>query len=158
MDTFWLVLRVVVSLAIVIGLIWALARVRKRVSPKGASALQILSKVPVSKRGSILLVEIGGKTLLLGSTDSTISLLSEVDLSEDEDAAAQKRTPIDFSTLLDEWRAEGVDDVSLVAATPDEFAASIPVPRAQGPLAGSVLSPQTWRQLAQALREKSVRS
>jgi flagellar protein FliO/FliZ len=157
MDTFWLVLRVVVSLAIVIGLIWALARVRKRVSPKGASALQILSKVPVSKRGSILLVEIGGKTLLIGSTDSAISLLSEVDLSKDEEGVPQKRTPIDFSALLDEWRTEGTDDVLLVEATPEELAAAIPVPR-QGPLAGSVLSPQTWRQLGQVLRERTVRS
>lgn len=159
MDTFWLVLRVVVSLAIVMGLIWALARVKKRVSPKGASALQILSKVPVSKRGSLLLVEIGGKTLLIGSTDSAISLLSEVDLSDDEDAAKQERTPIDFDTLLDEWTSADIDDIPVVEdVTTDELAAALPAARDQGPLAGSVLSPQTWRQLTQALREKTVRS
>lgn len=165
MDTFWLVLRVVVSLAIVMGLIWALARVKNRVSPKGASALQVLSKVPVSKRGSLLLVELGGKTLLIGSTDNAISLITEVDLTDDEEAAKQKRTPVDFDTILDEWRTEAIDEGLPLAAEPvaqeapiGEVAIAAATPRNGGPLAGSVLSPQTWRQLTQVLREKTVRS
>lgn len=166
MDTFGMVLRVVVSLAVVLALIWAFARVRKRVAPKGASALNIVSKVPVSKRGALLLVEIGDRTLLLGSTDESISLLTEVHVSSDEDAPKQQRTPVDFDTLLDEWRMPD-DDLS----TPrDEYLpipqrdmdealrANLPAPGERSPLAGSVLSPTTWRQLTQVLRERTVRS
>ena len=181
METFGLVLRVIVSLAIVMALIWALARVRKRVSPKGASALQVISKVPVSKRGALLLVEIGDRTLLLGSTDESISLLTEVQMGADEDAPKQARTPIDFEAFLEEWQVPDddsllPDDDSLLPADDelvnpeaylplrpvrpldDDATTSLQAQRAQGPLAGSVLSPTTWRQFTQVLRERTVRS
>ena len=85
MDTLWLILRFVVSLAVVIGLIYGLARVKKRVSPKGAGAITLVSKVPVSKKGSLLLVEVGGKTMMLGATDNSITLLSVIDTSAEID-------------------------------------------------------------------------
>lgn len=155
MDTVWLVARVIVSLAIVLGLIWALARVKKRVSPKGAGALQILSKTPVSKRGSLLLVEVAGRTLLIGSTDTAISLLTEVRLDETTDEPRQERTAVDVDSLIEEWRAP-MPSSSVV--TEAQVAAMAPQQPEPGPLAGSVLSPQTWQQFTQALREKTVRS
>ena len=76
-------LRVVVSLAVVLGLIWALARVRKRVGPTGSDVVTVMSKIPVTKKGSVLLVKAGGETLLLGATDTQISLLASVELPQD---------------------------------------------------------------------------
>lgn len=160
MDTIWLVARVVVSLGVVLALIWALARVKKRVSPKGASALQVLSKTPVSKRGSLLLVQIGGRTLLLGSSDTNISLLTEVDLGEDSDGPRQERIPVDMDALIDEWRTDAMAEVPALASRADADQPEQVTDLASdgGPLAGSVLSPQTWRQLTQVLREKTVRA
>lgn len=159
METIGLVLRVVVSLAIVLALIWAFARVRKRVAPKGASALNIVSKVPVSKRGALLLVEVGNRTLLLGSTDESISLLTEVQPADEEEAPKQQRTSVDFSAILDEWRVPGDELPPIPKEELDEvLSTSLPAQRAESPLAGSVLSPTTWRQFTQVLRERTVRS
>lgn len=160
MDAFWLLLRVAVSLVVVVALIWVLARVRKRVGPKGASSLQVVSKIPVSRRGALLLVEIEGKILLLGSTETNISLLSEVERREDEVVVKQERTPIDFDSLLQHWDAGSLDDAGLPPYEPAgaELEVMQPAVREQSALAGSVLSPQTWRQLTQVLRERTVRS
>ena len=80
MDTFSLVLKLVIALAIVLGLIWGLARVKKRINPTNSATIQVLSKIPVSRKGSLLLVEVGGKKLMIGATDNNISLLSEIDM------------------------------------------------------------------------------
>ena len=160
MDAFWLLLRVAVSLVVVVALIWVLARVRKRVGPKGASSLQVVSKIPVSRRGALLLVEIEGRTLLLGSTETNISLLSQVERRDDEVAVKQERMPIDFDSLLQQWDSGSLDDAPLQPYDPTGADLEVirPELRQQSALAGSVLSPQTWRQLTQVLRERTVRS
>ena len=167
MDTMWLLLRLVLSLGVVLALIWALARVKKRVSPKGASSLQVVSKIPVSRHGSLLLVEVGGKTLLLGSTDGGISVLTEVEPDEADAPVRQERTPVDFDALVMEWDSSSRSDSGsladsglLDAAADGDMHVHLDAPRtrADGPLTGSVLSPQTWRQLTQVLRERTLRS
>ena len=101
MDTVWLILRFVVSLAVVIALIWGLARVKKRVSPKGAGSIQLVSKVPISKKGSLLLVEVGGKTMMIGATDNNITLLSVIETTADIDEVKEDRRPVHLDSLLD---------------------------------------------------------
>jgi len=163
MDTLWLILRFVVSLAVVIGLIWGLARVKKRVSPKGTGSIQLVSKVPVSKKGSLLLVEVGGKTMMLGATDNSITLLSVIDTSADVDEAKEDRRPVSLDSLLNE-RLELPQSLDSDLQYPDlqypdsEAVAALHKSTGEGRLAGSVLSPTTWRQLTEVLRERTVRS
>jgi flagellar protein FliO/FliZ len=168
MDTLWLILRFVVSLAVVIGLIYGLARVKKRVSPKGAGAINVVSKVPVSKKGSLLLVEVGGKTMMLGATDNSITLLSVIDTSAEIDGTKEDRRLVSLDSLLDEGfeSARSLDadlqypylpSPELDAADIDAVA-SVHRVTGEGRLAGSVLSPATWRQLTEVLRERTVRS
>ena len=178
MDTLWLTLRFVVSLAVVIGLIWGLARVKKRVSPKGAGSINLVSKVPVSKKGSLLLVEVGGKTMMLGATDTSITLLSVIDTAADIEESKEDRRPVSLDSLLDEQLESGLTlDQDLQYQDlqypdleyqdlqypdleyPDsKEVASLRRSTGEGRLAGSVLSPTTWRQLTEVLREKTVRS
>ena len=171
MDTLWLIVRFVVSLAVVIGLIWGLARVKKRVSPKGAGTINLVSKVPVSKKGSLLLVEVGGKTMMLGATDTSITLLSVIETAADIEESKEDRRPVSLDSLLDE-QLESVLALDPGLQYPDlqypdlqhpdlpdrEAVASLHRPKGEGRLAGSVLSPTTWRQLTEVLREKTVRS
>jgi flagellar protein FliO/FliZ len=166
MDTVWLILRFVVSLAVVIALIWGLARVKKRVSPKGAGSIQLVSKVPISKKGSLLLVEVGGKTMMIGATDNNITLLSVIETTADIDEVKEDRRPVHLDSLLDpdlQYLERQYPDLQYPDLQhpdlPDrEAVASLHRPKGEGRLAGSVLSPTTWRQLTEALREKSVRS
>ena len=163
MDTLWLIVRFVVSLAVVIGLIWGLARVKKRVSPKGAGTINLVSKVPVSKKGSLLLVEVGGKTMMLGATDTSITLLSVIETAADIEESKEDRRPVSLDSLLDE-QLESVLALDPSLEYPDleypdyKEVASLHRPTGEGRLAGSVLSPTTWRQLTEVLREKTVRS
>ena len=161
MDTVWLILRFVVSLAVVIALIWGLARVKKRVSPKGAGSIQLVSKVPISKKGSLLLVEVGGKTMMIGATDNNITLLSVIETTADIDEVKEDRRPVHLDSLLDpdlQYLDLQYPDLQHPDLPDREAVASLHRPKGEGRLAGSVLSPTTWRQLTEALREKSVRS
>ena len=166
MDTVWLILRFVVSLAVVIALIWGLARVKKRVSPKGAGSIQLVSKVPISKKGSLLLVEVGGKTMMIGATDNNITLLSVIETTADIDEVKEDRRPVHLDSLLDpdlqyldlQYPDLQYPDLQHPDLPDREAVASLHRPKGEGRLAGSVLSPTTWRQLTEALREKSVRS
>lgn len=148
MDTLWLILRLVLSLALVLGLIWGLARIKKRVSPTNAGTIQVLSKIPVSRKGSLLLVEVGGKKLMIGATDNNISLISEIDIAPNTHEIKEERRSVE----LDSYMMEMLDPAEIDAL------ASLKKSRSDSKLAGSVLSPDTWRQLAETLREKTVRS
>jgi flagellar biogenesis protein FliO len=86
-----LVPRLFLSMAVVIGVMWLAARVmknrqltgggiiRKPASHRPAPVVEIVAKQGVSKTGSITVVRVGGKELVLGVTDSNISLLTEID-------------------------------------------------------------------------------
>ena len=158
MDTLWLILRLVLSLALVLGLIWGLARLKKRVSPTNAGTIQVLSKIPVSRKGSLLLVEVGGKKLMIGATDNNISLISEIDIAPDTHEIKEERRPVELDSymigMLDSPESMDFD----LDPAEIEALASLKKSRSDSKLAGSVLSPDTWRQLAETLREKTVRS
>jgi flagellar protein FliO/FliZ len=83
--------RLFISMAVVIGVMWLVARVMKnrqvtgggivRKSPtqKAAPVVQIVAKQGLSRNSSITIVRVGDRELVLGVTDSNISLLAETD-------------------------------------------------------------------------------
>ena len=101
MDTFWLVLRVVVSLAVVLGLIWALARVRKRVGPTGSDVVTVMSKIPVTKKGSVLLVKAGGLRPFCWERRTPKSLSWRQWNCQEEEEAKEERTRQAFRFAVD---------------------------------------------------------
>jgi flagellar protein FliO/FliZ len=158
MDTLWLVLRFVVSLAVVLGLIWGLARVKKRISPTNSGTIQVLSKIPVSRKGSLLLVEVGGKKMMIGATDNNISLLGVIDMPPETHEIKEERRPVQLDSfmveLMDSPQSVGFDPALLDKDT----VTSLKHTQSDSKLAGSVLSRDTWRALTETLREKTIRS
>jgi flagellar protein FliO/FliZ len=77
--------RLAISLGVVFGLMLIAAKVlRKRGlgSTSGSSAtsrIEVLARQGLGRSSSVQLVRVGGKTLVLGVTENTVSVLSEAD-------------------------------------------------------------------------------
>jgi len=127
-----LVVRLVFSLAVVLGMLILLARFsQKRFRGSREALIHVRHRQPLSRGASIAVVTVGSRVLVLGTTEQQVQLLTELD-PEELDLDADLLTEADPS-------AETV------------------VPLAtSGPLAGSVLSAHTWKQaLAAATRRTS---
>lgn len=123
------VIRLVFSLAVVVGLLILITRVTsRRFRGTGGSMVTVLHRQHLSRTSTVTVVTVGERVLVLGATEHTISVLAELDPSELPEAAAAP-TPAD-------------PEPSPSPAAPRR---ALPAP-ARGSLAGSVLSAQTWRQ------------
>jgi flagellar protein FliO/FliZ len=78
-DTFLLALRVVVSLAVVIGAIWFVQRRSTKSSGARSKStkkpISVVARQSVGQKASIAVVDFGGKRFLLGVTEHGISVL-----------------------------------------------------------------------------------
>ena len=130
-------LRVIFSLAVVLFLMWGLARlVRKPLGGRGAGGLAVLTRQGLSRGASVAVVRVDDRALVLGVTEANVTLLAETDLAAFEPAAECDDQPVP-------GRARH--------AAPDRLRP------AGGPLAGSVLSPATWTQAVEFLRDRTGR-
>lgn len=92
-SSFLLLLRLSLSLAIVLGLVWVAARVLRS---RGALALrnpgshlEVVERRPLGKSASVAVVRVGGKALLVGVTESRVELLRDCPELDLEEAADQ---------------------------------------------------------------------
>ena len=80
--TVLLFLRVGFSLAIVLAMIWGVARFAKRrgkLPTRSSDAhLDVVARRQLGRRGSLLVVETANRTLLVGVTDSSIALVADL--------------------------------------------------------------------------------
>lgn len=123
-----LVLRVVFSLAVVLGLLWVIARVSSR-RLRGSShqgLVRTLVRQPLSRGSSLAVVSVGERVLVVGVTEQQVNLLTELDPAE----------------------VEAEPDV------PNLPEASRQPAGANGALGGSVLSTQTWKQALAAATKR----
>ncbi|HET9516750.1 MAG TPA: flagellar biosynthetic protein FliO [Actinoplanes sp.] len=134
---FELVLRIGFSLLIVLGLMWGMAKLARRPlsGHRGAGSLSVLNRQQLGRASSIAVVRVGDKALIVGVTDVQVNLLGETDLL----------AFVEESQLPVEHR----DALSLDGRVVDD--------RPPGRLAGSVLSPGTWRATLDFLRERTAR-
>ena len=123
-------LRLVASLAVVLGLLALAAKAAKRTGFAGAGGrrstapVAILARQGLAKSASVVVVRAADRALVLGVTDHAISLLAEVDPSLMETPSPEPaRTPV------------------LVGA----------------PDAGPVRTP-SWRNAIDAMRDRTVRT
>lgn len=135
-----LTIRLIVSLAIVVGLLLLLARVgARRFRGQAGALVRVVHRQPLSRTSAVAVVAVGSRVLVLGTTEQQVSILTE--LEPDEIEGHLDLAPVE---------TEEVDDDDLV--TLDTLAARSARPlladplEPRGALAGSVLSPQTWRQ------------
>jgi flagellar protein FliO/FliZ len=133
-NMFLLVLRVVVSLAVVIGLMWLAAATLRRTGRGGnlgigfgapgrhrSMPIEVVARHGLGRRSSVALVRAAGRGLVLGVTDTQVTLLAETD--------------------------------------PDDLLSFLETPDGAAPLAGQDgrPSPFAWKAVVDALREKSAR-
>lgn len=162
-DLLPLVLRVAVSLALVLGLVYVLQRAAKRRSggrAVDASRFTVLARQSLTRSAGVSVLRVGDDALVVGVTDTQVQLLARMPLAEFERPAVgaadvetaqvvsvrEVRTPVttlgaDFTPAAAPARA-----VATVGATPQRSA-----------LAGSALSPATWTSALEVLRERTTR-
>lgn len=136
---FELVIRVVLSLAVVLGLLWFIARTSsRRFGGSARSMVRVVARQPLARTASLAVVEVGDRVLVVGVSENGVSLLTEMDPSE---LPAEESSP---AALVD-----AVDGASVAAALGTDRRIASPGSRRAAPapgLAGSVLSTQTWRE------------
>jgi flagellar biosynthetic protein FliO len=89
-STAMLMVRMGLSLAIILGLIWGAARVvRRRGGAHGRSTtdVEVVARRSTGRRSNLLVVRIAGRTLLVGATENQVNLVADVTESFDPDVA-----------------------------------------------------------------------
>ncbi len=160
MDTALLGLRVALSLACVLGLIWFAGR---RLQGSGAVRKQrtvpltVLGRQSLGKGAGLVLVEVAGRVLLLGVGDQGVRLLTEV--APDGSPAAAPQPP-DAGEVRGAQVREEID-LALVAATDREVLVAVPddapAPVQPGGLHGSALAPETGRRAVDVVQRRTAR-
>lgn len=175
--------RVGVSLVVVLLLAVVVARLARRGGLRGPGAgLRVLDRVGLSREASLAVVEVGGRALLLGVTAHEVTMLGELD--PELVVPPSSPGPVPRKVVgpgLEETAApvttRTVQDGPATGTVQDGPATARTVGTAQGPAStartrgvrvaragggtgatrGSVLSPRTWRQAVEALRELTAR-
>lgn len=129
-----LTLRLVASLAIVIGLLLLVTRWgSRRFAGRADAPVRVLARQSLSRGSSVAVVAVGERMLVVGATEHAVHLLTELD--EDDWPDEEPAVTIDLA-----GRRGGAH-----AASP-----------ASTPLQGSLLSKQTWQQALDAARGRSA--
>lgn len=174
MDTVFLALRVIVSLAVVLGVLWY---IQKKLSKRGVGrtagkAVTLIGRQAVGPKASVAVVEIDGRRLVLGVTEHSVTVLHSVEGHRAEGHHLLERPAHPFETALsDAQRPVYPDNVRPITA-PVAIRAVVSTPvvgmpaagselrrprrhrqQPAGRMAGSILSPDTWRQASAAIRE-----
>lgn len=182
MDLFWTVARVVVSLAVVLGLVWVLGQAARRRGAGGGAqaAVTVIGRQALSRSASVAVVRVGDQALVLGVTDSSVTLLGSVDPAEIVRLApAPAHDTVQAAPAFEHvMAAVGSQPQPHLQPQPQPHLLPQPATRAElrartgaipvtahGPeqpagssvLAGSALSPATWTRAVGALRDRSAR-
>ncbi len=161
-ETFVLLLRVVLSLGVVLGLLWFLARrVNGQFSRDRTAHVNVVSRVSLSRHAGVAVVEVDQRRLLLGIADTGVTLLTELDPEDscdeqvsdepgeepgdEEGAGIREFIHADLAEVLD--AAPPLSSRGR-AARRAKHAWNREVLRVQGqeaPPSESILAPGTWR-------------
>ena len=148
--------RVLVSLAAVLGVMWVVARRMRAGSKKGPTRLiEVLGRQQVSRGASVAVVRVGEQALVVGVTDNQVSVLAETDLAAAQSMLAQNdapaRKPARSKHASPSVRFDKGVDRRVVRAVEET------APARPGALSGSALSPATWKQTIESLRDLTTR-
>jgi flagellar protein FliO/FliZ len=139
-------IRMVISLAVVLCLLFAVARFARRGRPRsGGPEMTVISRVTVGAKASVAVVRLGEQALVVGVTEQSVTLLSELrasDLVAEEPDVSATDHPSGDPVVV---RRVVID------STPTRRESK------EGKLAGSALSPETWRRTVESVRDLTVR-
>jgi len=174
-DTLLVAVRVLLSLAAVLGLLWVLHRRLSR-GPRAKNAanpVTVVGRQAVGQKAAVVIVDVDGQRFVLGVTEQAVSVLHRreapgrqsadefaLSLAEATDAApsAATLTPLSGPALtVSPLGGAAVDGPWAPALRPRRPTAAAPGHSALGRsvLGGSILSPTTWKQTAAALRRSA---
>ena len=163
-ETLLVLLRVAVSLGVVIALI---VYVGRRMSAGRAAErtreadVHVVGRQGLGRHSGVAVIAAGDRRLLVGFSDSSVQLLTELGPVASAPAAptADRSAPARSGKP-----AAGQQDPSLPAAASGSTFPLLPRPRPAlddaehgSVLTGSVLSPQTWRAAVRVLQDRTVR-
>ncbi len=135
-----LVLRLAVSLGVVLGLFWLVARTSARKLGGQRGLVRVHGRQSLSRTASLAVVEVGSRVLVVGVSEGGVRLLTELDPVE---VAAPETEDTDEDLLPSRRRTAGRRVAGRRAARP-------------AALGGSLLSAQTWSQAWAAATAKSA--
>lgn len=146
MGTMGVAIRMVISLAVVLCLLFVVARFARRGRPRnGGPDLAVISRCSVGSKASVAVVQLGERALVVGVTDQSVTLLSEAPVSDF--VAAEPDVPATAPTAGDGVVVRRV----VIDSAPNRRESQ------QGRLAGSALSPDTWRRTVESVRDLTLR-
>lgn len=141
--------RVALSLAVVLALMWFIAkRFSGRVDQGRRMPITVLGRHSLGRRSGLALVEVGGQVLLLGVSDTGISMLSEVTggaASGESDGDTGVQDDDDGSSAGEDGPAVHRDfDALLAARTANGWQPRSTPPNGTRSPASALLDPATW--------------
>jgi len=182
--------RMSVSLVAVLGLLYLISRwIRRSRAGSAASSgeITVLNRAAVGHKAGVAVVRVGDRALVLGVTESHVSLLAETTVEAVTAAPVEKRSEVRIplqpsASTAPERQAVDVDAVQrealdlealdLAAPGQEPSAPAHLLTPARGPraarraaeaedldsaLAGSAISPQTWIKAVDVLRDRTAR-
>ena len=129
MEIVYLALRVLLSLAVVLGLLWMVQRrlTRSGRMPGAAKPVNVVTRQAIAPKASVVVVDVDGQRFLLGVTEQSVTVLSTTDAPQPVMPARPHPAGGAAFRSRDNHRPKDVLD-------------------------GSILSPNTWNRAVAALR------
>lgn len=122
MDNIFLALRVVVSLAAVLGVIWFAQRrlTKGKLLQKVVREIRVVGRQSLGSKASVVLIEADGKRMMLGVTDHSITLLDSSPAKTDPAVQPQPASTQPAQTQPAQTQAVPTQAAPAVAATQPE--------------------------------------
>jgi flagellar protein FliO/FliZ len=164
-----LVLRLVLSLALVAGALWMAARVAKKrgIGGVGGGMIEVISRQRLGKTSTVNLIRVADVVLVVGATEEQVTLLAEVDADAVDAALAERVAERGAAPVAAETPPgdAGTEELTAVAAGAHAVPLRRPAVRPRPPagrqqaggLSGSVFDKQGWGTVVDQLRERTVR-
>lgn len=169
MDTVFVALRVVLSLAVVLGLLWYVQRrvTGRSGAKRSVSIVTVVGRQGIGQKASVVVVDVEATRFVLGVTEQSVTVIHSGAL--DGLAGARHSAPMleavpavpdpgdAFARLLADAAAHGTEDGHEEKPLEPPLAfrprRELHHPTRAAKLGGSILSPATWQQTAAALRQ-----
>jgi flagellar protein FliO/FliZ len=157
-EPVFLALRVVLSLAVVLGLLWIVQRRIGRKSRKNNTGdlVTVVTRRGISQKASVVVVDVEGMRYLLGVTEQSVNVLGT------SEAPVVVAGADEFAKSMSAASFDKADLAMITGATRRPSLGRSTVPAKFSPagfglsgskLGGSILSPLVWKQAANALRQ-----
>jgi flagellar protein FliO/FliZ len=140
-----LTVRVVLSLGVVLGLFWVVARTgsKKLGGGRDRTLVRVRSRQSLSRGSSLAVVEVGSRVLVVGVSDNGVRLLTEMDPAELEPAEEPPAfVPAEYAAYEQPTWADVAEESGLPT---EPVTAPVAARRASTALAGSLLDGAVWK-------------